>query len=190
MAGLVLNLLISRINYEMRMAIDRLQVEESGRDVASDQGKVAGWKELISNLSAAFHLEQLFLEDNGEEPVKLPDLEDNQVLMYQEDAEAIKVSEEWKAVTDRIQANIELLKCHLLFSAEKTRDLDIDQGKYRAQMIYQEVFESIEREVKRREDKEKQEAEEMPLFAGNEEEHEPKEELDLDDIAVDSGEEV
>jgi hypothetical protein len=165
MSGLILTQLVTTANYEMRMAIDRLQVEESGRDVASDQGKVAGWKELIGNLSAAFHLEQYFLEDNGEDPVKIPDLSDGELETYRLDADMIRNTEEWTAVIARIQDNIDMLKSHLLFTAEKTRDLDIDQGKYQAQMIYRNIFDAIDYEIKRREAKAQEDEEAMPLFS-------------------------
>lgn len=167
MSGLIINQIIATANYEMRMAIDRLQVEESGRDVAQDQGKVAGWKELISNLSANFHLIQALLEDNGEEPVSIPDLSDEELEAWKIDADLVRSTDEWKAVIARIEENILMLKNHLLFCAEKTRDLDIDQGKYRAQMIYQNVFEAIERELSRREAKKKEDKDAMPLFEGD-----------------------
>jgi hypothetical protein len=44
------------------------------------------------------------------------------------------------------------LKNYLLFNAEKSRDLDFFQGKYKGATIYESFFSAIDLEVKRRKD--------------------------------------
>ena len=49
-----------------------------------------------------------------------------------------------------LDANTEALKNELLFLSEKTRDLDLCQGQYKGQHIYERLFNAIEGEVKHR----------------------------------------
>lgn len=150
MSGFALGQIIIRANEEIRMAIAKLEVEESGRDVARLQGNLSGYKKLISAMCAEFHLSQIEVEDNGESSVLLADLDDAELDVAQHDAIELQNSEEWKAVIARIDAIIEGSKNYLLYSAEKSRDLDLKQGEYKGMMICNDFFSAIENEVKRR----------------------------------------
>lgn len=163
MNGLILSYIVSRANEEIRLAIARLQVEEGGRDVARDQGSIAGYKELIGNLAAVFHLEQAFLEDNGETAPQIPDLSDDELAIYCHEAEQIRNTEEWAELTRRFCENVEMMKTRLLLTADKVRDLDLIQASYRAQASYTSVFNTLESETARRARKAEEAAREPDL---------------------------
>jgi hypothetical protein len=169
MNDLVLNEIIVIVNDEMRQAHIKLEFEESGREVAALQGHVAGYKLLLSYLSAEFHLVQTILEDNGERPMVIPDMSDDELAVFNHDVESFKGLEEWRRVLNKIDERTEDLKNHLLFGAEKTRDLDISQGTYKGMTVFSRLFNAVEHEVERREEKKEKEKKEMPLFKDDEE---------------------
>lgn len=164
MNGQVLNQIIIKANYEMSKAKDKLLVEESGRIVASLQGHVAGYSFLISSLAAEFHLPQYLLEDTGDDSLKYSDLSDEMLLSMRIDQQELVSSPGWSGVTERIDEKTVYLKDNLLYNAEKSRDLDVSQGFYKAMEIYKKVFESIEYEVDWRDKKNKEDKKATPLF--------------------------
>lgn len=148
--GFALNQIIISAQAEMEDAIARLQVEEKGREVASLQGRVAGYKEIIGIIAAKFHLSQIMLEGNGGEPAKIPDLTDEDLEVVNLDMRNLRERQEWKDVIERVEANVYAWKNSLFYSGESTRDLDIAQGKYKGQGIYEQFFSAVESEVTRR----------------------------------------
>jgi hypothetical protein len=148
--GIALGQIIISAQSEMRKAQAQLEVEEKGREVASLQGHIAGYKEIIANDAARFHLSEFMLEDTGEEPFKIPDLSDDDLETMRMDVETLTAREEWKEVLSKVELNIDSMKNSLLYCAESTRDLDICQGKYKGQEIFKSFFNSVESEVSRR----------------------------------------
>lgn len=148
--GFALNQIIISAQKEMREAIARLQVEDKGREVASLQGKVAGYKEIINIIAGRFHLSQFELEDNGDVPQVIPELSDEDLEVVDTDAKVLLLREEWKEVIERVEANVYAWKNSLFYSGESTRDLDIAQGKHNGQKIYEQFFRAVENEVERR----------------------------------------
>jgi hypothetical protein len=167
-SGLVSNEIIAIINEEMRLAHYKLEVEESGRVVGALQGNIAGYKLLLSYLSAEFNLSQFVLEDNGEKPLVIPDMSDDEFIIFSHDIEEFKSLEEWRRVLNRIDQRTEDLKNHLLFSAEKTRDLDLSQGTYKGMTVFKQLFNAVEQSEISRQNKKKEDKDAMPLFGAEE----------------------
>jgi len=162
--GFALNQIIILAQSEMSNAIDKLQVEEKGREVAKLQGKVAGYKEIINIIAAKFHLSQYSLENNGDEPAKIPDLSDEDLEIVNLDMLTLRERLEWQEVIDRVEANIYNWKNILFYEGESTRDLDLVQGKYEGQGIYGQFFSAVEREVERRAKEAAEKAKQPSLF--------------------------
>jgi predicted metal-dependent hydrolase len=155
-----INEIIIRANVETELCQAKLETEESGRVLASLQGYVAGYRKLISFIAAAFHLTETMLENTGDTANEIPDLDDNRLLLLDLSIKALKGSDAWAEVQAKVDENIERIKCHLLFGAEKSRDLDIGQGQYKATTFYTYLFDAVEREVgRRKEEAEKKRAE-------------------------------
>jgi hypothetical protein len=148
--GASLNQIIITAQFEMKLCQAKLEVEESGRLVARLQGNVAGYKKLIANIAARYHLTQIFLDDTGDNPLVIPDLEDENFELLRHDVEMLRISDQWKEVIAAVDANIVRFKDFLLYEAEKTRDLDLTQGDYEAQTVYGKVFKAVEEENQRR----------------------------------------
>jgi hypothetical protein len=162
--GFALNQIVIMAQHEMRLAIAQLQVEDKGREVASLQGRVAGYKELVANIAKNFCLTESMLEDNGDEPSKIPELTDDDLEVVDYDAKALQEREEWKAVMERVESNVYAWKNELFYSGESTRDLDIAQGKYNGQKIYESFFEAVQNEVERRAMEAAEKAKQPSLF--------------------------
>ncbi len=164
-ANFALNELIVIINQEVKICKSKLEIEESGREIASLQGHVVGYRKLISWLCANFHFTQDFVEDKGENPLMIPELTDESLAVLSLEINWLQeISEEWKGVMQRSKENVEALKNELLYSAEKTRDLDHCQGQFKATQIYATFFNSVENEIARRQ-KEKEKRQKEPEFA-------------------------
>ena len=167
MHGFALNQIIIIAIHRMGACKDDLETEENGRVVASLQGKIAGYKEIISILAAEFSLTQAMLDDTGDEPIDIGKADDEEVDASVASIEALRKTEAWAKVLARVEANIVNLKDFLLFSAEKSRDLDICQGKYEAQTVYKSFFSQVESESsyrqRKREEKQKEKAEHLPF---------------------------
>jgi hypothetical protein len=148
--GLAINELLVRTLAEMKMARAKLEVEESGRAIASLQGHLAGYRTLVDILAAEFHLLQFMIDDTGDVPMVLPDLDEASFEALRHDVETLRISDAWKALEARVEGNKEIYKNYLLFSAEKTRDLDLKQGQYQGQTIYVNFFNAVEEENQRR----------------------------------------
>lgn len=148
--GIALNQIIIHAQSEMRTAQAQLEVEEKGREVAKLQGKVAGYKEIISIIAAKFSLSEIMLEDTGENPFKVPDMTDDDLEILRIDTEGLKTSEQWGQVIARVESNIDHWKDALFYGGESTRDLDLSQGKYEGQGIFKSFFSSVDSEVERR----------------------------------------
>jgi hypothetical protein len=162
--GFALNQIIIMAQPEMRLAIAQLQVEDKGREVAKLQGRVAGYKNLIANIAGNFHLTQTMLDDNGDEPVKIPDLKDEELDIVNYDARILLEREEWKAVMERVESNIYSWKNSLFYDGECVRDLDLTQGKYQGQKIFENFFNAVQGEVERRAKEAAEKAKQPSLF--------------------------
>lgn len=138
-----LNELITRVNRQVRECKGKLLVEESGREVASLQGHVAGYRYLTDFLAAEFHLSQVFLEDLGEDETMVPDLDDEAVFALERSCLQLQEELAWKAVLERIEARNEELKDFLLYQAEKSRDLDVSQGQRKAMSYFRDFFRHV-----------------------------------------------
>jgi hypothetical protein len=164
MESLAINWIIVLANAEMRKDRARLEVEDNGREVAGAQGRIVGYKKLVGGMAAEFRLTQVAIEDLGDEPVEMKELDDDTLDALDQDITTIQKGDEWKALLARIEADIEGMKDHLLFRAEKSRDLDLCQGQYKGETIYQRLFNSVQSESKHREEKREQERKNPKLF--------------------------
>ena len=122
----LINLLLANIARETKICKGQLEVEESGRKVATLQGKITGFKRMVNHLSAEFSITQNQIDSIGDEPPLIPDLRDHDVHELNTQRVVIEgASDEWKKVIDRIKKDYETLKDDLLYSASSTRDLDL-----------------------------------------------------------------
>jgi hypothetical protein len=135
----------------MKKAQAALEIEESGRTVASLQGQVAGYKEFLDNLDDSYSLPPGATEYTGDVPMDFEHIDDELLETMSREVQNLPDSPAWEAVIDRIDANIANYKKILLFEAEKSRDLDLYQGRYKAQVVYREIFSAIEEEMAKRE---------------------------------------
>jgi len=156
-AGVVLNQILIRAFFEKATSITKLQVEENGRQVASLQGHIGGYKFLVMTIATAFGLNGsncTILEDIGDKPFDLPDVSDEFLAELAASAKfLIEETKEWEEVLKTISAQTESLKEHLLFKADKTRELDICQGQYHGMTIYESFIGEIDKEIERRQEK-------------------------------------
>jgi len=154
----VLKEIVTIVNSEVKQAKDKLLTEENGRAVALLQGKVYGWRQLIENIEAEFSLFSVLVLDTNGKPIDLPGLTDDDVFRLEGLVKEFVESEEWKKVKDRVAQRIGQLKDHLLYSAEKSRELDISQGQYKALIWPNNFFSDVSNIASWRRQKQDQEA--------------------------------
>jgi hypothetical protein len=164
MSAPVINQIIIIANDEMRRARERLEVEESGRELAALQGNLVGYKNLVAHMAAEFELPQIFIEDSGDAPLRIPELDDEVLETFAVEVETLKDDRRWESVEARIDHDIGELKNHLLFKAEKSRDLDLCQGQYKGETVYTRLFEKVRDELERRHAAQAKKAKEPELF--------------------------
>lgn len=126
---------------------------------------MAGYKEIISNIAKNFYLTQSMLEDNGDEPVKIPDMKDEELDIVNYDAKGLLARPEWKQVIDRVESNVYSWKESLFYYGDCVRDLDLAQGKHIGQKIYESFFNAVQGEVERRAREAAEKAKQPSLFA-------------------------
>jgi len=141
--SIVINQIVERTHEAKRLAHAKLEVKESGRELASLQGQIAGRKEYLGILAAEFHLSQSFLEDTGDSSLILVEMEEADLEGIQAEINELQHCEEWGNVLARIDGLTSDLKDYLLFGAEKSRDLDICQGKHKAHVAHVAFFEAV-----------------------------------------------
>jgi hypothetical protein len=178
-----LNEIIIRANEEISLARAKLEVEESGREVAGLQGRISGYKKLISFIAAEFHMSEGFIENTGDIATKIQDMDDTMLMILQSGITILKSSDAWAAVLNRIAENTEGIKDHLLFRAEKSRELDIGQGQYKASTFFNGLFSDVDFEHRKRKDIAEKKANE-PELPFDEEDQDDTDDL-MDGIEID-----
>ena len=161
--ALALDEIVIRAHYERRAAHEKLEIEESGREVASLQGHIAGYKLLVEYIIKSFNLSGVWcalIEDNNDLPLIVPDLSDEFLSELKVSANDLIDSEVWQNVMNDVILETDRLKNYLLFTAEKSRDLDFCQGKYSGMNLYESLFSEIDTEINRREEDQKKKQEE------------------------------
>lgn len=145
MSEIVLREIVIIVNDEDKKARDKLLTEENGRVVASLQGNVYGWRQLIEFMTSEFiGLESVtFGLDGTQKPMVMADLSDDDVLLLESLVLEFMESYTWKLVKVRVDERIGQLKDHLLYSAEKSRELDIAQGQYKALVWLNRFFSDV-----------------------------------------------
>jgi hypothetical protein len=175
MSGLAIDRLVVLVNAWTRYVREHLEVEDGGRVLASLQGHLQGYKDLFRFLSSEFGLTQVSLEDNGEMETPTCAVED----MHTEDfrrlglvADDMTVEElrldiislrsdpRWADLLSKVEERTEQMKTYLIDHAEKSRDLDLNQGERKGMTIYLRMFKAVEDEARhRREERERKEKE-------------------------------
>jgi hypothetical protein len=165
MGALAIDQIIVIANDEMRLARERLEIEESGREVASLQGKIRGFNILLGHMYAELGLTQIAIEDLGDKPLDMRELTDDQLQVLEADVETLQVNPAWLAVLERIGKDDEDSKNFLLLDAEKSRDLDLRQGQHKAEEVYKRLLYQVENEANRRQKEREEKAKNPELFA-------------------------
>jgi hypothetical protein len=147
----LLDLLIATINERLRDCKNRLEIEEKSKEVASVQGHISGYKDLINCLCAEFGLTQVAVEDNGDKAPNLPKYARAHIILINQELDILLESAEWKRVLENVQQKTEEMKDFLLFMAENSRDLYITQAKRQGITIFEDIFQNIRDEQKQRE---------------------------------------
>ena len=162
-----LDAILTKAFFENNQALAKLQVEESGRTVASLQGHIAGYKELVKIISEEFIVSPGWCsvaQDNAQEDIVLPDMSDEAMAELNADAmNLIKNSESWGKVLSRVQDVTNRLKDQLFTNGHSTRDIDLAQGHYHDMTIYESFFKAIDNEIVRREGAKKEKEGELPF---------------------------
>lgn len=162
-----LDQIITKAFHENKVDLGKLQVEENSRNVASLQGHIAGYKELVRIISEEFVVSPGWIgtaEINSDRDVVLPDLSDEALAELFADAKnMIENSPAWGKVLSRITDKTAELKDDLFFKGHSTRDIDISQGHYYGMTIYESFFKAIDNEVELREKAKKDKEEELPF---------------------------
>lgn len=137
MSALAINTMIILVNAWTRYVREHLEVEESGRAVASLQGHLAGYKRLIGFLSAEFSLPQSVLEDDGDIPTPTCKVEDMDTNDFRQlgldsddpgvdalllDIKVLLADPRWFVLLHRVEERTEQMKTYLIDFAEKSRD--------------------------------------------------------------------
>jgi hypothetical protein len=164
MSARAINEIVVMAQAEMRSIRARLEVEESGREVASLQGQLCGCKLLVGHICGRFSLREQMIEDLGDVPLKVPDLDDATLTDLHADIGILREDPRWLEVLLVIKADDEESQRFLLLEAEKSRDLDLRQGQHRAEELYLRLFNSVENETKRRSDEDERRRKEPELF--------------------------
>lgn len=159
--------ILTKAFHENNMDLAKLQVEDNGRNVASLQGHIAGYKELVKIISDEFLVSPgwcAIAQDSAENDIVLPDMSDEAIAELNADAmNLIKNSEAWGKVMSRIDDVTKNLKDHLFTDGHSTRDLDLAQGHYHGMTIYEAFFKAIDNEMARREKAKKDKEGELPF---------------------------
>lgn len=155
--------IIVRTGYEMEIIMGKLQTEPSSKIIHGMQGENAGYKDLLSAISAEFKLPQSTIEYKGDNPVSMPDLDDIQLETMRNSVEELKADDRWAKVLGRLEEKTETMKTFLLFEASSASDLDIAQGKQRSFRSYESLFNAVDQEVRRRMAKAEEERQEPDL---------------------------
>lgn len=162
-----LDAIITKAYHELGEDLAKLQVEDGGREVASLQGHIAGYKELVKIISEEFPVSPGWLgavEMNAKNEEDLSEMTDEAIAELSADAmNLIENSESWGKVLLKIDSKTSELKDTLFFNGHSTRDLDISQGMYHGMTIYEAFFKAIDNEVERREKAKKNKKEELPF---------------------------
>jgi hypothetical protein len=151
MSGIVLNLLVTNINSNIRYCKERLEVEEKTKDVAFLQGKLSGYKELLNHLCGKFDLQQSFVEDVGEAEINLGEYSGVEIKQIFDESQELQQDDRWKEIIGLVETETERLKKFLLSKADNSRDLYICQAKQEGMTMFKILFSNIEDEKKRRE---------------------------------------
>lgn len=99
-------------------------------------------------------------------PDELRDMTPDQVFALEDDIKILKADSRWSAVLATLDEKVEEMKHHLLFEADKSRDLDLMQGKQKGLHYFQGVFNNFESfaEKLREDAKKEKEKEDNALF--------------------------
>lgn len=141
---------VVRAGYETEVILGKLQTEPSAKVLHELQGENAGYKDLLLAISAEFHITHTAIEYHGDQPMVLPELDDQHLEKLSESVEALKADERWLKVLDRLDAKTKEMKDFLLFEASGSADLLIAQGKHRSYGIAQAFFNGVDNENARR----------------------------------------
>lgn len=161
MPCLVLNEIVVRAINDRREAREKLETCDKNRDIAVMQGNIQGWSFLLGQIAEEFHSYEFspafynIIEDNEDRPSDFSKLDAISLSALHEAVIEIGKDERWQKIQKAIASEIEGLKGFLLFRAAQSRDLDVSQGKYRAMVCYESVFENIKSEVEWREEERK-----------------------------------
>lgn len=142
--------IVTRAGYETEVILGKLQTEPSAKVLHGLQGENAGYKDLLLAISAEFHLTFSTIEYRGDQPIVLPELDEEKLGQLSRSIEALKEDDRWMKVLDRLDAKTKEMKDFLLFEASGSADLLIAQWKHRSYGIAQSFFNGVENEKARR----------------------------------------
>lgn len=156
---------LTAVYSRMRADKAKLEHEESGRVIATLQGRISGYNLLLEQMKE--HIPFLTYEDTGEEEVNPHDMEDRDLVMLSIGLLTDRVY--WTPIEKHMKYEVAQDKHYLYYKADKGRALDVTHGKRDGMLMFKGIFEAIKSEIESR-------REEEPLF---------KEELDNEDMNLD-----
>lgn len=154
----------------LRLNRAKLEVEDKGRAVNTEQGLINGYKNLLTMLCGIYHVKQATFDEiyeNGSVHESIPDADDEFLEELSLERQRFVLTDEWKILQERIRTTFDFEKQKLWLEAESTRDLDLAHGLRDGMLCYNALFDAIDREVEVRRKKAEARAKKEALFEGD-----------------------
>lgn len=166
--SVALHEIISRTKAAMKLCKANLEIEGSAKILGQTQGKLAGYKKLISWICAEYSMTEFEIRNIPSETLNTPDMSDSELFEMKLSADNLRELPAWGRLVERRQENTEILKLNLIIDDTATsRDLYLANGQYMATMSPEDFFNDIDRAVEiRKQNQERQQKEPDLPFDG------------------------
>jgi hypothetical protein len=146
----ILDYLVVYNNAAIRSCKTKLETAEKSRDIAVLQGRIIGYRKLLTYLKEYFDIDAGMLEDNGEEPEDPHVMDDDYLRALSVSVDALNIDNRMHKLEDRVIEHGENAKMYLLSVCEDARSLFMTQAEYHALTCYEAVFRKIRAEHEER----------------------------------------
>ena len=154
----------------LRLNRAKLEVEDKGRQVNTEQGLISGYNVLLDAIKHAFGVQQHEIDniyDSGSVHEEVADMDDETLYDMLDNRNRLVTTDEWKLVLDSIVTKTEYEKEMLWEGGDSTRDLDLAHGLRDGMNCYKKFFDRLDNEREIREKKADDRRKKEALFGGN-----------------------
>lgn len=145
----------------------KLEIEESGKDIAKMQGALKGYKKFKEFMSAAGHT--FYFTDDGDKIIPLKDMTYDQIFDLISNYERIKQHDWFISFSSMVESTCASVK-NSFIDIDKARDVWYQQGFFKALTKYQNIISDVYLEKDSRDKEAERIKKSEPLF--NQEENE------------------